>query len=88
MTLFGSTKPATPMLCGGWTECDELHPMWEPQDVMVLNEVQYLDDMCEEHATPENVKHACDHGLLIHLPEKNAVVPTVLGMWLENCAAN
>lgn len=88
LSVFGSKVKPTVMKCGGWTDCHKDHTFWAPQDVMVLAEAQHLDDLCDEHMDPEALEQAVAKGMLVVVEEKNAVVPTVLGMWYEDAAAN
>jgi hypothetical protein len=74
--------------CGGWTGCEEDHVFFAPEDVIVLEEAQMLGEMCEEHTNPKAIEKAVGEGTLVYDEDKQAVIPTILGMWLEDCTVN
>jgi hypothetical protein len=84
--VVGAKVPFQKFKCGGWTGCEADHNFLAPEDVMLV-EMAIPNDHFEEHGgDPEKLTYAIEHKLAIQT--ETAVIPTVLGLWVEDAAAN
>lgn len=88
MTIMGSKVKPQKFKCGGWTDCEEDHDFYKPEDVLILTEAMeieaFRDPMCEW--SPEREAKAIAEQTLYVSPK--AAIPTMLGMWREDCSVN
>ena len=85
--LLGSTTEPERFKCGGWTGCDEDHAFLAPVDVLVMNEAMLLEEFRESHHWTKEAEAEAVANRTLYVGTK-AVIPTMLGMWYEDCAAN
>ena len=85
--MLGSVKEPEHFKCGGWTGCDEDHTFLSPVDVLVLTEAIDLTEFRESHHWTAGAEATAKANRTLYIG-KETVIPTMLGMWYEDCAAN
>jgi hypothetical protein len=87
-SLFASAKPPQKFKCGGWTGCDDDHEFYAPADVLVLGEAVPLEDFRgHEHLWTQKLEDKAVENRTLYVGKSN-VIPTLLGMWLEDASVN
>ena len=86
--LLGSKEPSQKFKCGGWTGCDALHEFMDPGDVLVLNEAVELGEFrSHDHVWTQEKEDRAIKDRTLYIG-RTVVIPTLLGMWLDDTAAN
>lgn len=87
MDLIGSVVKPQKFKCGGWTGCEHDHDFFAPEDVLILHQaITYEDLHCDETWTQQREDNARTHKTL-YFGDKG-VVPTMLGIWWDDCSVN
>jgi hypothetical protein len=88
MGMIGSVVRPQRFKCGGaWFGCDHDHDWLAPADVLIVsNAITYEDMRAIEGYSQENEDKARNERLA-YFGDKG-LVPTLLGIWYENCSAN
>jgi hypothetical protein len=88
MGAIGSRVPPQQFKCGGWTGCEHDHDFYRPEDVLYVHLAIPVETFREDphiYSTDKEAEAVRDG--LLYVNDK-AVIPTALGLWYEDCAAN